>query len=60
VFCSGDTAVAIDLDPALPLRLNGLRVVEPVTTLHITVDAPRAFVDMVAVSDRESFKASKS
>jgi hypothetical protein len=54
VFCSGDTTVAVDLDPEFPLHVNGLRVVEPVSTLHVTlhvtVDAPRAFVDQLASS----------
>ncbi len=44
VFCSAETTVAIDLDPEFPLRLNGLRVIDPVTTLPVTVDVPRAFV----------------
>ena len=47
VFCSGDTTVAIDLDPEFPLYVNGLRVIEPVTTLHVTVDSPRRFVDQL-------------
>ncbi len=50
VFCSGETSVAIDLDPEFPLYLDGLRVTEAVTTLHVTVDAPRAFVDQLTSS----------
>ena len=50
VFCSGETTVAIDLDPEFPLHLNGLRVVEPVSTLHVSVDVPRAFVDQLTSS----------
>lgn len=50
VFCSGDTSVAIDLDPEFPLHLNGLRVVDQVTTLHVTADAPRDVVDQLSNS----------
>ena len=52
VFCSGDTTVAIDLDPEFPLRFNGLRVAEPINTLRVTVDAPSAFVALWASSAR--------
>lgn len=51
VFCSGDTTVAIDLDPEFPLHLGGLRVTDRVTTLHVTVDAPRDFVAALTTMD---------
>jgi hypothetical protein len=50
VFCAGETSVAIDLDPEFPLYQDGLRVTDPVTTLHVTADAPRAFVDQLISS----------
>jgi hypothetical protein len=51
VFCSGDTTVAIDLDPRFPLYFGGLRVTDAVTTLHVTVDAPRDFVAALTTTD---------
>ncbi|HEX4223344.1 MAG TPA: hypothetical protein VHZ97_13335 [Pseudonocardiaceae bacterium] len=51
VFCSGDTTVAIDLDPEFPPHVDGLRVTDAITTLHVTADRPREFVAALTTVD---------
>jgi hypothetical protein len=51
VFSCTGTTVVIDLDPEIPLYLNGLRVTDQVGTLHVTADKPREFVDAMSTMD---------
>lgn len=57
VFSTGGTSVAIDLDSEFPLHLDGLRVLDQVTTLHVTADAPREFVAQLISNSTQATSA---